>query len=45
MKTSFHLIQGCTFGIELVDAKEVDPDNDDWFIVLDLFLVRVVVNI
>jgi hypothetical protein len=41
---TFHLIQGCTFGIELVDGNVVDKDNQDWFIVIDLFLVRAIVN-
>ena len=40
---TFHLIQGCTFGIELVDGS-VEKDNQDWFIVIDLFLVRAIVN-
>jgi hypothetical protein len=41
---SWHLIQGCTFGLELVDGTMVDPNNTDWFIVIDLFLVRAIVN-
>lgn len=41
---TFHLIQGCTFGIELVDGQAVDKNNHDWFIVVDLFLVRAIVN-
>mgnify|MGYP003345737942 CR=1 FL=1 len=45
MHFSFHLIQGCTFGIELVDSKEIDPNNEDWFIVIDFFIVRMIVNI
>jgi len=42
---TWHLIQGCTFGMEIVDGRLVDPDNGDWYIVLDLFLVRAVINI
>ena len=42
---TFHLIQGCTVGIELVDGAVIDGHSDDWFIVIDLFLVRVIVNI
>jgi hypothetical protein len=45
MEPTFHLIQGCTFGFELVDGKDADPDSNDWYLVLDLFLVRIVVNI
>jgi hypothetical protein len=45
MNTTFHIIQGCTFGLELVSGKDVDPKDEDWYLVLDLFLVRVVVNI
>ena len=41
---TFHLIQGCTFGIELVDGNVVDKDSQDWFIVVDLFIVRAIVN-
>jgi len=41
---SWHLIQGCTFGLELVDGSTLDPNNGDWFIVIDLFLVRAIVN-
>lgn len=42
---TFHLIQGCTVGIELVDGAVIDGHSDDWFIVVDLFLVRAIVNI
>jgi len=42
---TFHLIQGCTVGIELVDGSVVDGNSNDWFIVVDLFLVRAIVNI
>ena len=42
---SLHWIQGCTFGMELVDGKMVDPNDGSWYIVLDLFLVRAVINI
>lgn len=45
MNFSYHLISGCTFGIELVDGKDADPNNEDLFVVIDLFLVRVVFNI
>jgi hypothetical protein len=45
MNTTFHIIQGCTFGLELVSGKDVNPNDEDWYLVLDLFLVRVVVNI
>jgi hypothetical protein len=45
MHFSYHLINGCTFGIELVDGKDADPDSQDLFIVIDLFLVRIVFNI
>ena len=45
MNPTFHLINGCTFGIEIVDGKDADPDSTEWFIVFDLFLVRVVINI
>jgi hypothetical protein len=45
MNTTFHIIQGCTFGLELVSGKDVDPNDEDWYLVFDLFLVRVVVNI
>ena len=41
---SWHLIQGCTFGIELVDGNVIDSNNTDWFIVVDLFIVRAIVN-
>lgn len=41
---TFHLIQGCTIGLELVDGKAVDENSNDWFIVVDLFLVRAIVN-
>jgi hypothetical protein len=41
---SWHLIQGCTFGIELVDGNVIDSSNTDWFIVVDLFIVRAIVN-
>lgn len=42
---TFHLIQGCTVGIEIVDGSVIDGHSDDWFIVVDLFLVRAIVNI
>lgn len=42
---TYHLIQGCTFGMELVDGKMVDPEDGSWYIVLDLFIVRFVINI
>jgi hypothetical protein len=42
---TFHLIQGCTVGIEIVDGAVIDGHSDDWFIVVDLFLVRAIVNI
>jgi hypothetical protein len=42
---TFHLIQGCTVGIEIVDGAVIDGHSDDWFIVIDLFLVRAIVNI
>ena len=45
MHFSYHLISGCTCGIELVDGKDADPNSEDLFIVIDLFLVRVVFNI
>lgn len=45
MHFSWHLISGCTFGIELVDGKDADPNSEDLFIVIDLFLIRVVFNI
>lgn len=45
MHFSYHLIQGCTFGFELVDGKDADPNSNDVFVVIDLFLVRVVFNI
>jgi hypothetical protein len=41
---SWHLIQGCTFGLELVDGKVINPDDPDWYIVVDLMLVRLVIN-
>jgi hypothetical protein len=44
MDTTFHLIQGCTFGLELVSGKDVDPNSDEIYLVIDLFLVRVVIN-
>lgn len=45
MTPTFHLINGCTFGFELVDGKDADPDSQEWFMVFDLFLVRIVINI
>lgn len=45
MDATFHLIQGCTFGIELVSGKDVNPKSEDIYLVIDLFLIRVVVNI
>jgi hypothetical protein len=45
MHFSYHLISGCTFGIELVDGKDADPKSEDLFVVIDLLLLRVVFNI
>ena len=45
MEPSFHIINGCTFGFEIVDGKDADPNSQDWYLVIDLFLVRIVVNI
>jgi hypothetical protein len=42
---TWSLIQGCTFGLELVDGKMIDPDSGAVYLVLDLFLIRAVVNI
>jgi hypothetical protein len=42
---TWSLIQGCTFGLELVDGKMVSPEDDSVYLVLDLFLIRAVVNI
>jgi hypothetical protein len=42
---TWSLIQGCTFGLELVDGKMLDPDSESVYLVLDLFLVRAVINI
>lgn len=42
---TWHLIQGCTFGLELVDGKMLDSDSEAVYLVLDLFLVRAVINI
>jgi hypothetical protein len=42
---TWSLIQGCTFGLELVDGKMVDPNSDAVYLVLDLFLIRAVINI
>lgn len=41
---SWHLIQGCTFGLELVDGKVIDPNDSNWYIVVDLMLIRLVIN-
>lgn len=45
MNTTFHIINGCIFGLELVNGKDVDPRDEDLYLVIDLFLVRIVVNI
>jgi hypothetical protein len=42
---TWSLIQGCTFGLELVDGKMLDPDSESVYLVLDLFLFRAVINI
>lgn len=44
MYITWHLINGCTFGIELVDGTIIDEKSGDWFLVVDLFLFRAVVN-
>jgi hypothetical protein len=31
--------------MELVNGKDADPESEDLFVVIDLFLVRVVFNI
>ena len=45
MFITWHLINGCKFGLEIVDGSIVDEKSKEWFIVLDLFLVRAVINI
>ena len=45
MTFTFHIINGCTFGLELVNGKDADPNDEDLYLVIDLFLVRIVVNI
>ncbi len=42
---TWHLIQGCTFGLELVDGKMLHSEDDSVYLVIDLFLFRAVINI
>ena len=42
---TWHLIQGCTFGLELVDGKMIDPNSEAVYLVIDLFLFRAVIDI
>lgn len=42
---TWHLIQGCTFGLELVDGKMLNSEDDSVYLVIDLFLFRAVINI
>jgi hypothetical protein len=42
---TWHLIQGCTLGIELVDGSMLDSNDRSVYLVLDLLLVRAVINI
>jgi hypothetical protein len=42
---TWHLIQGCTFGLELVDGKMLNSEDNSVYLVIDLFLFRAVINI
>ena len=42
---TWHLIQGCTFGLELVDGKMLNSEDDSVYLVIDLFLFRAVIDI
>ena len=42
---TWHLIQGCTFGLELVDGKMLNSEDDSVYLVIDVFLFRAVINI
>jgi hypothetical protein len=44
MHITWHLISGCTVGLELVDGSIINESSTDIFIVLDLFLVRAVIS-
>jgi hypothetical protein len=43
MMVSIHAISGCMLGFELVSGQEVGDDGG-FFIVLDLLIVRFVIN-